>query len=112
MAIATNNAPRVIEVRVITHVPNPPAAAVAIIFSNGTSSACEQEFPNAEAAEHFAAGLRAGLDWQARIISESIVAAQKFQDQYAMQPLDATDFVEMIERDFIERPNGEGKGRA
>jgi len=78
MATDESSTPRVVEVRVITHAPSP---VVAILFSNGTSSACGQEFQNFEAAEHFAAGLRAGLDWQARLISASIV--------------------EMIERDFI-----------
>jgi hypothetical protein len=67
MATSTNNVLKVIEVRVITHTPNPPTARVALIFNNGTSSAFNREFPDAATAEIFSEGLRAGLDWKSSL---------------------------------------------
>jgi hypothetical protein len=40
---------------------------VVLLFSDGTSSACLDEFPTHDAADRFAAGFRAGLEWAARL---------------------------------------------
>lgn len=59
---AMNRDQRVIEVRVTTL---PDVWNVSLIFDNGTTSACFEEFPTLESAERFAAGVRAGLEWRA-----------------------------------------------
>lgn len=58
---------KVTEVRVITHGPNAPAAHVALIFSDGTTSAFLNEFDLPFDAENFADGVREGLKWAAAL---------------------------------------------
>lgn len=57
----------IVEVRVITHVPNPPTARVALIFSDGATSAYLKEFPTHEAADQFAAGMREAISWHTNL---------------------------------------------
>ena len=102
-AIAVKQAPKVIEVRIISHTTDPMGYRVALIFDNGTSSPCTKDFPTYEATQFFVDGLRDGLQWQALIIQAGIASAAKFQEEYAMQPLDAEDFIEMIERDYLRK---------
>lgn len=100
MSHANNQAPRVVEVRVISHTNEPRKAAVAVLMSDGTSSALDQLFASAELAEAFAAGMRSGMSWQAMCIAAGIRSAAQFQDDHAMQPLSAEHFAGMIERDY------------
>jgi hypothetical protein len=102
-AIAVNQALKAIEVRIISHTPNPMGYRVALIFDNGTTSPCTKDFPTYEAAQFFVDGLRDGLQWQAMLIEAGIASAARFQEENAMQPLDAEDFIAMIRRDYFRK---------
>jgi Lar family restriction alleviation protein len=101
--VAENQALKIIEIRIISHTPNPMGYRVALIFDNGQTSPCTKDFPTYEAAQFFIDGLRDGLQWQAMLIEAGIASAARFQEENAMQPLDAEDFIAMIERDYLRK---------